>query len=300
MDNTRSGHMRMVFGCVAIGLLVCLMVVFGVTAQEGDAIQARADELPVSLEPATIAAGFVVTPTYLETWEPDGVVTFQVSLTSQPTDTVLLPLETSNNQCELAGAGTLLWSPELWQDTKTVPVAAVADGVQDWDQICEVWTGPALSQDMDYNDLDPSDVTVLVKNSRYRLSLPVLVRNYWAGPWEAEPNDTIATANGPVQSDRVYYGTFPMASDLNDYYYFDLVTANTVEVWLTNIRTGHNYDLVLRNASSAIIGYSGMLGNNDEYINTGTALPPGRYYIQVYNRSSSGSSQAYHLFVVYE
>lgn len=298
-DKARPGRTRIVFGCLATCLLVSLTAVFGVIAQEGQEAQ-PGRSAPPALESQTNDAGFVVTPTYLETWEPDGVVVFQVSLTSQPTDIVLLPLETSNHQCELVSTDTLVWSPTQWQDTKLVLVAAVDDGVQDGDQICEVWTGPALSDDIDYHGRNPDDVVVLVKNSRARILLPLLMHNYWVGPWEAEPNDTAAMANGPVRSDRVYYGIFPSALDVNDYYYFDLAAAHTVEVWLTNIQTGRNYDLVLRDGNLDIRGYSGNQGSSDEHIDAGTALDPGRYYIQVYNRSLSASSQEYHLRVVYE
>ena len=298
-DKARPRRTHIMLACMAACLLMSLTAVFGVTAQEGEVAQpGRLD--PQAWESQTNDAGFVVAPTHLEVWEPDGVEVFQVSLTSQPTDMVYLPLETSNNQCELVSTDTLVWAPTQWQDTKVVLVTAVDDGVQDDDQICKVWTGPALSDDPDYHGLNPDDVTVLVKDPQTQTFLPLLMRNHQTGLWEVEPNNTAATANGPVWSDRVYYGTFPSASDVNDYYYFDLAAAHAVEVWLTNIQTGCNYDLVLRDEDLVIRGYSANLGNSDEHIDTGTALVPGRYYIQVYNRDLSGSSQEYHLRVVYE
>jgi hypothetical protein len=213
---------------------------------------------------------------------------------------VYLPLETSNGHCELVSTDTLVWAPTQWQDTKVVLVTAVDDGVEGEDQICEVWTGPALSEDLSYHGLNPDDVTVLVKNSQTQTFLPVLMRNYRDGFWETEPNNTAAIANGPLRSDFVCYGTFPSASDANDYYYFDLAAAHTIELWLTNIQAGRNYDVVLRDENLVIRGYSANLGSSDEYIKTGAALDPGRYYIQVYNRDLSASSQEYHLRVVYE
>jgi len=118
--------------------------------------------------------------------------------------------------------------------------------------------------------------------------------------WEAEPNDQAATqANGPIVSGLIYYGTLPSAADSKDYFAFDLSTAHPVELWLTNIPVGQNYDLILRNAGLVTVGYSAELGNTPEHIVTGT-LPAGRYYIQVYLNSSGEGGQAYHLKAVYE
>jgi uncharacterized repeat protein (TIGR02543 family) len=113
--------------------------------------------------------------------------------------------------------------------------------------------------------------------------------------WEAEPNDAHEQANGPIVPTLVYYGTFLSGDDVDDYYFFDLTTARRVTLWLTNIPSGQNYDLILRDASLTVKGYSGNLSNADEYIRTDTILPAGRYYIQVHHRSSGGSTQPYRL-----
>ena len=118
--------------------------------------------------------------------------------------------------------------------------------------------------------------------------------------WEAEPNDqALSQANGPLVSGLTYYGLFPNAADVQDYFYVDLPAAHAVELWLTNIPLGQDYSLVLRNAALQTVGYSAQPGNTDEYIQTGV-LPAGRYYVQVYNASSGGSIQPYHLRVIYE
>ena len=113
--------------------------------------------------------------------------------------------------------------------------------------------------------------------------------------WEAEPNATPNQANGPIVPNLVYYGTFPNSDDVDDYFFFDLSAPRRVEIWLSNIPSGHNYNLVLRNAALAVIGYSAQPGNTAEHIKTTGDLPPGRYYIQVYHYSSGGSMQPYHL-----
>ena len=114
--------------------------------------------------------------------------------------------------------------------------------------------------------------------------------------WELEPNDEAPEqVNGPIMPNLVYYGTFPNGDDVDDYYFFDLPTARRVNVWLTNIPSDQNYDLILRDASLTVKGYSGNLSNSGEYIRTEDILPAGRYYIQVFHRSTGGSTQPYHL-----
>ena len=115
-------------------------------------------------------------------------------------------------------------------------------------------------------------------------------------PQRTEPNDEARTqANGPIVPNLVYLGTFPNEDDEDDYYSFDLSTARRVNLWLTNIPSGHNYDLILRDADLTVKGYSGNLSNSDEYIRTDNRLPAGRYYIQVFHRSSGGSTQPYYV-----
>jgi hypothetical protein len=117
--------------------------------------------------------------------------------------------------------------------------------------------------------------------------------------WEEEVNDNAETqANGPLASSSTYYGVFP-ADDPKDYFYFDLSSAHSVEVRLSNIATGEDYDVYLRDADLEEVSRSDKTGSVDEHIQTGT-LSPGRYYIHVYNYSASGSTQPYHLYVAYK
>ncbi len=117
--------------------------------------------------------------------------------------------------------------------------------------------------------------------------------------WEVEPNDEIPQANGPIISGLDYYGTFPGSDDVKDYFCFGLASPHRVRIWLTNIPEGRNYDLVLRKEDTTAVGYSLQPENADEYIDI-PSLPAGFYYIQVYRTSGAGSSQPYHLRVVYE
>jgi uncharacterized repeat protein (TIGR01451 family) len=119
--------------------------------------------------------------------------------------------------------------------------------------------------------------------------------------WEAEPNDDALTeANGSIVSGLTYLGTFTSTTDAKDYFYFDLPITHSVEIWLTRIPAGNNYDLALRDASLVPpIGQSRSPNNADEHI-LAPGLLPKRYYVQVYWRSGVGCPQPYHLRVVYQ
>lgn len=117
--------------------------------------------------------------------------------------------------------------------------------------------------------------------------------------WEVEPNGEAvdATRNGPLQAGPEHFGVLNAADDRgNDYFYFDLTSARSVELWLTHMAGGQDFNLALRNASLEIVpkGFSGNPANADEHIATGQ-LPAGRYYVQV-SRVAGDSSQPYHLW----
>ncbi len=123
----------------------------------------------------------------------------------------------------------------------------------------------------------------------------------WSGPvavdvrWEREPNDDALTqANGPLVPDVTYHGALASGSDVQDYYRVELGAAGRIEVWLDGVPAGQNYDLVVRDASLGLVGYSAELDNAGEHILTGT-LSAGTYYFQVYQRSGGGSGEPYAL-----
>jgi len=116
--------------------------------------------------------------------------------------------------------------------------------------------------------------------------------------WELEPNGEAidAVRTGPLQSGLEYYGALTGTDDRgNDYFFFDLSSDRPVELWLTHLAADQDINLVLRNASLAMVpnGFSGQTGNADEHIAT-AVLPAGRYYVQV-NRVGGDSSQPYYL-----
>jgi hypothetical protein len=114
--------------------------------------------------------------------------------------------------------------------------------------------------------------------------------------WEFEPNDdALAQANGPIMPGITYRGALEDGADVQDYYWLEMSNAGRIEVWLRDIPAGQNYDLVVRDASLNLEGYSAELGDRDERILT-DLLPVGRYYVQVYQRSGGGSPELYTLY----
>lgn len=113
---------------------------------------------------------------------------------------------------------------------------------------------------------------------------------------EEEPNDIRPDqARGPIRPGYTYCGNFSKADDIDDHFYFDLSAAHRVELTLSNIQIGSDYNLLIYDADDNIKGYSAESGTSDEYILT-ELLPPGRYYVRIYNYGGSVEiDQYYHL-----
>ena len=129
--------------------------------------------------------------------------------------------------------------------------------------------------------------------------LPASLREYtppFNGRAELEPNNSLDTANGLLQSNVPCIG-FP--DDLNDYYSFTSSTAGQISVSLN----GHigantnNLQLQLRNASNALIVFVFKAPFNINVAN----LPAGTYYVRVFYAAPGpyNNSAPYTLQVVY-
>jgi L-ascorbate metabolism protein UlaG (beta-lactamase superfamily) len=141
-----------------------------------------------------------------------------------------------------------------------------------------------------------------------RVHLPLTLLRYagcFRGPWEEESNDSVDNATGPLCCGLNYHGNFTPtkeAIDVLDYFHFDLAAKTSIEISLTGIPSGHDYDLTLflrRSPGSdlQLVDHSGTPGDGNEHIPTGNelVLQPGRYYIQVYNGTGRTSAKAYRL-----
>ena len=128
--------------------------------------------------------------------------------------------------------------------------------------------------------------------------LPIQAQPNFRGNSEIEPNNSSAEANGLITSGN-YTGVLDSVDDINDYYTFRLFAPGTAELGLRNIGPGHNYNLILRDESLNVVpgGNSGNPGNANELIGP-LALPTGLYYIQIFNRDQTSSTQPYQLQVI--
>ena len=125
----------------------------------------------------------------------------------------------------------------------------------------EVYVGPATSYEIS-------------GRGAARYYYRVKARNSWGSSawsnvewtdvlWEAEPNDqALSQANGPIVSSLTYFGTFTDATDIQDYFYFDLLTGGYIELWLDHIPPGQDYNLYLRDADLSVVKDSAEGGNS--------------------------------------
>ncbi len=97
-------------------------------------------------------------------------------------------------------------------------------------------------------------------------------------PDSYETNNTMGTATAASVS-NTYCGNIHTASD-RDYYSFTLQSKMTVEIELTDIPSGCDYDLKLLNSNGGTVSKSEKGGSQNEKIST--LLQPGRYYVVVY------------------
>jgi hypothetical protein len=144
-------------------------------------------------------------------------------------------------------------------------------------------------------------VTVYYITSAYLPSVSQNFASYFEGPQEVEPNNAlnVSQANGPIRSGQQYFGGFPSIDDQFDFFYFYLADKGTVQVELTSIPTGRDYNLHLYSDTAQLKGYSGFLGNNDEHIAVSN-LEPGVYFVAIDFSGGDPSSSQYKVTAIYK
>src|SRR5262249_48294026 len=106
-------------------------------------------------------AGVIVNPTSgLVTTESGGQATFSVVLRSQPTAEVAIPVASTRPSEGVTSTALLKFTPASWNAPQIVTVTGVDDSVADGDQLYTIALSPAISADVDYNGIDPDDVSV--------------------------------------------------------------------------------------------------------------------------------------------
>jgi len=137
-----------------------------------------------------------------------------------------------------------------------------------------------------------------------KVFLPIVMKGY-CGPDNYEPNDSCDQAYGPLASGPTYQswisGCDQATYKKSDYFYIDISTTNAINISLTNIPAGTNYDLYLYTKYPC--GPDNRVGKPEPGTTPETISysPPdtGRYYIRVYGHSGSSASP-YSLRVTYD
>jgi|GEM_PF-3419269 hypothetical protein len=105
--------------------------------------------------------GITVTPVNgLTTTEVGGNATFTVVLNSQPSDLVTVNLASDNLTEGIVSISTLNFNAENWNTPQTVTVTGVNDDIADGDVAYNIILDAAISNDLNYNGVNPADVTV--------------------------------------------------------------------------------------------------------------------------------------------
>ena len=95
------------------------------------------------------------------TTEAGGAATFTVSLESQPTDDVTIPITSSDTGEGTVSPASLTFTSLNWNGDQLVTVTGVDDDVQDGSQNYTILLGDAVSDDTNYDAFDPNaDVSV--------------------------------------------------------------------------------------------------------------------------------------------
>ncbi|MDB6112981.1 MAG: hypothetical protein JWR69_4731 [Pedosphaera sp.] len=106
--------------------------------------------------------GFTVTPTNgLNTSESGDAATFKVVLDVPPTDNVTIALTSSNPSEGIVGPASLTFTTNNWNTPQTVTVTGQDDAMLDGPVNYSIILAPAVSNDTNYNGLDPVDVSVV-------------------------------------------------------------------------------------------------------------------------------------------
>ncbi len=105
-------------------------------------------------------AGITVSAISGNTTEAGATSTFTVVLTSEPTSTVSIPVESSDLTEGTINTTTLVFTSANWDTAKTVVVTGVSDGVDDGDIAYTIITSVADASDPGYSGMNPDNVSV--------------------------------------------------------------------------------------------------------------------------------------------
>ena len=101
--------------------------------------------------------GVIVTPPQGNVAEPNQSDSFTISLASEPTADVVIPLSITPQPAQCQAPATVTLAPGDWRNGVSVTITPVDDAVVDGDQPCQIALDAIQSGDGQYNGYDPPD-----------------------------------------------------------------------------------------------------------------------------------------------
>ena len=148
-------------GLARITRLVVLAILLSSFAEANLSNQDRSSARAAIIEQAPTVKEVIITPTEgLVTTEGGGTTTFTVKLSEAPSSPVKIPLQSSDETEGILSTPLVNLSGGNWQVGATVTITGVDDTIVDGNIAYTILTGPTESRDLDYNGLDPADVSV--------------------------------------------------------------------------------------------------------------------------------------------
>ncbi len=152
-------------------------------------------DLPVTVNDDDVA-GVVISPQQLITEEPNGRTVFSITLTSEPTATVMVNLRSGDiSECSVPASVTL--DATNWAIGLSVPLLAIDDRIDDADQTCVVET-TVSSPDGDYEAIDAADVTATVQDDSDRAGILLSSRALTVSEPAGSAGFTVTLTSEPV------------------------------------------------------------------------------------------------------
>ena len=109
---------------------------------------------------ATIKSNVVTSSGQVATTEGGGTATLSISLNSQPTGDVTIPLSSSNPNEGVIAKSQVVFTAANYASIQTVSITGVDDAAADGDQLYSIVIGAATSADNGYDKMDVGDLAV--------------------------------------------------------------------------------------------------------------------------------------------
>ncbi len=213
-----------------------------------------------------IPGSITIAPTAgLMTAESGLSANFTIVLNSAPTSNVTIPISSSNTAEGTVSTTSLTFTPANYNTPQTVFVNGVNDVVVDGSISYKILTGNAISTDVNYNGLDPSDVEVInADNDSIGITVSSISGNTSESGLTASFTvvlNSAPTANVtiPISSSNTAEGTVSTASLT-----FTPANSNTPQTVFVNgvndaIADGDiNYVIITGSTTSADANYNGI------------------------------------------